>query len=77
MTLSKILMTKVIYLIKIKKVNPLMINFLIRVKLNLLINVNNQPINFIAQNNNNSNDQHQKKHPIKNISQNIKISGKL
>ena len=77
MTLSKILMTKVIYLIKIKKVNPLMINFLIRVKLNLLINVNNQPINFIAQNNNNSNDQHQKKHPIKNISQNIKISGKF
>ena len=77
MTLSKILMTKVIYLIKIKKVNPLMINFLIRVKLNLLINVNNQPINFIAQNNNNSNDQHQKKHPIKNISQNIKISGKV
>ena len=77
MTLSKILMTKVIYLIKIKKVNPLMINFLIRVKLNLLINVNNQPINFIAQNNNNSNDQHQKKQPIKNISQNIKISGKF
>jgi len=37
MTLTKILMTKIIYLIKIKKANPLKLNFLIRVKLNLLI----------------------------------------
>lgn len=59
-------MTKMLYLIKIKKANLLILQLLDKSKAQSPYNDNNkQPINFITQNNNNSNDQHQKNIQLK------------